>query len=122
MRRVDFRVKPGMVLLEAVVALTILAVGGVSAVALAAASLAAIDRAGRAERANERASQFLDAVSLWTPADFDRHLGNRQEGPWMLSIGRPTPMLYVVSLRDTATSRTIFTTSIFRPEAPHAMP
>jgi type II secretory pathway pseudopilin PulG len=112
----------GIVLLETIVALTILAVGGLSVVTLAMSSLAAIERARIADESSQQASQFLDAVSLWTRADLDRHLGDRPEGQWRLRIERPVPTLYVVSLRDSITDRSLFTTSLYRVEAPHGAP
>lgn len=122
MPRRDRGPNKGLVLLEVMIALAILAVAGVSALTLAVNSLAAIERAQRANQASERASHFMDAVSLWTRSDLDRHLGDRSEGAWRLSIGRPVPTVYVVSLRDTATNRDLFTTSLFRPEASYARP
>lgn len=122
MLRREANSRGGMVLLETIVALTILAVGGLSVVTLAVGSLAAIERARIADESSQQASQFLDAVSLWTRADLDRHLGDRPEGQWRLRIERPIPTLYVVSLRDSSTNRSLFTTSLYRVEAPHAAP
>src|SRR6185312_13368233 len=92
----------GMVLFETIVGLTILAVAGLSVVTLAVNSLAAIERARNVDESSQQASHFLDAVSLWTRADLDRHLGDRAEGAWRLRIARPIATLYVVSLRDSA--------------------
>ena len=122
MRRRDNRSRRGMVLLEAIVALTIIAVSGVTAVSLAASSLAAIERAQKADDRSQRASHFLDAVSLWTPPDLDRHLGDRPEGSWRLRIERPIPTLYVVSLRDSTTGQTLLVTSLYRIDGSHAAP
>lgn len=122
MQRRDNRARLGMVLLEAIVALAIIGIAGVIAVSLAASSLAAIDRAHKADARSQRASHFLDAVSLWTRADLDRHLGDRAEGSWRLRIERPSPTLYVVSLRDSTGERTLLTTSLYRVERSHAAP
>lgn len=122
MRRHDNRGRRGMVLLEAIVALTIIAVSGVTAVLLAVSSLAAIDRANKGDERSQRASHFLDAVSLWTRADLDRHLGDRPEGSWRLRIERPVPTLYVVSLRDSTTGQMLLVTSLYRVDGSHAAP
>lgn len=122
MQRRDDRGRHGMVLLEAIVALTIIGVAGVTAVSLAVSSLAAIDRAHKADERSQRASHFLDAVSLWTRADLDRHLGDRAEGSWRLRIERPTRTLYVVSLRDSTGERTLLTTALYRVERSHGAP
>lgn len=110
----------GMVLLEAIVALTVLAISATTMVALAASSLAAVSRAARLDTETSRASALLDAISLWPRADLDRHLGDRPEGPWDLRIDRPTPTLYIVALRDTAGGPLLLATSLYRPEVPNA--
>ena len=70
-----------------------------------------------------RASAFFDAVALWPRDDLDRHIGDRREGAWILTVTRPTTTLYVVVLRtapDSAAgrffSREILRTDLFRPE------
>ena len=107
-------------LLEAIVAMTILAVVAAAVVALAADSARTIDRAAAADAATARASAFLDAVALWPREDLDRHLGTRDEGPWRLTVGRPVPTLYTVALTDSTDRRVILATVLFRAEGPHA--
>ena len=119
MRHRKARRRQGMVLLEAIVALTILAIAATTMVALSASSLDAVSRAERADAETRRASALLDAVALWPRADLDRHLGDRPEGPWDLRIDRPTSTLYVIALRDTATRALLLATSLYRPEAPN---
>lgn len=106
----------GAVLLEVVVALTILATGGAGMIALASQSVDSLRRASAAERETERASEFLDAVVLWPRADLDRHLGARAQGPWRLIIERPLPTLYTVTLADSIGGRTLLTTALYRAE------
>jgi type II secretory pathway pseudopilin PulG len=109
-----------MVLLEVIVALTILAVGATTIVALAASSLDAVSRAEAADAETRHASALLEAVSLWPRADLDRHLGDRPEGPWDLRIDRPSPTLYTVALSDTAIHVLLVRTSLYRAEVPDA--
>jgi len=109
-----------MVLLEAIVALSILAVGATTMVALAASSLDAVSRANDADAETQRASALLEAVSLWPRADLDRHLGDRAEGPWDLRIDRPSPTLYTVVLRGTTNHAVLLATSLYRAEVPDA--
>lgn len=112
----------GAVLLEVVVALTILATGGAGMIALASQSIDALRRARSAERETERASNFFEAVALWPRADLDRHLGDRAQGPWWLIIERPLPTLYTVTLTDSTGGRTIITTALYRAEVDRAAP
>ena len=111
----------GAALLEALVALTILATAGVSLIALALDSARTVERTRRSERELRAATRFMDAVALWPRADLDRHLGDRTEGAWNLRIDRPTPTLYVALLRDSAETHEILRTTLYRPES-HASP
>lgn len=116
------RVRQGVVLLEAIVALTILATAGAAVVALAVDSARAVERAAAADVAAQRASALLDAVALWPREDLDRHLGTRDEGPWRMTVGRPTPTLYTVVLSDSAERRVLLATLLFRAEQPPHAP
>lgn len=110
----------GLVLLEVIVGLTILAVSAATMVALAAASLRAVARAVAANDDVVRADDFLQAVALWPRADLDRHLGDRAEGEWQMRIERVNSNLYTVDLYDSA-ARPVLHTSLFRPvDAKHA--
>jgi type II secretory pathway component PulK len=119
--------RTGAALLEAMVALTILAVAGMWAVAMANQSADAIRRVREADAETRRASGFLDAVALWPREDLDRHLGDRREGEWVLSVERPALSLYTIVLStapDSAAGRPIgrvlLSTALFRPEGPDA--
>ena len=116
------RARGGMVLLEAMIALAMLAIGAVSLITLADESLRAVRRADAADVATERASAFLDAVALWPRADLDRHLGDRAEGAWRLRVERLFPTLYTVTLADTLNGDVVLATSLYRPEDSHAVP
>jgi type II secretory pathway pseudopilin PulG len=111
-----------VVLLEAIVAMTILAIAGAAVVALATDSARAIDRARVADVATAQASAFLDAVALWPREDLDRHLGDRGEGAWRLIVDRPTATLYTVSLADSTGTRLLLHTVLYRPAVTHDVP
>jgi len=114
------RDRSGVALLEAIVALTILGIAGTTAVVMASESARTVRRARQADDELRQASAFLDAVSLWTRADLDRHLGDRAEGPWRLRIDRPAQALYTVVLRDSAGGPELLRTALFRPDSAHA--
>lgn len=106
----------GAVLLEVLVALTILSVGGTAAVLATAESARAVARARERDQALQSADAFLNAVALWPREDLDRRLGERPQGPWRLRVDRPDRRLYTVSLRD-STGVEILHTSLFRPDS-----
>jgi type II secretory pathway pseudopilin PulG len=107
--------RSGVVLLEVLVALAIVAVSATAMVALASESLRAAGRAQAADDATAQADDFLQIVALWPRADLDRHLGDRRQGPWNMRVDRPTPTLYTVTLHD-STGRAVLHTSLFRAE------
>ncbi len=116
------RRRDGAVLLEVVVALTILATGGVTMIALASQSMDALRRAHVAEDDTASASAFLHAVSLWPRADLDRHLGDRPQGHWRLRVERPLPTLYGITITDSTGGRTLLSTALYRAEADSVAP
>ena len=106
----------GVALLEAIVALAIFASVGIAALTMAAGAARAVTSAREADHELREASRFLEAVALWTGNDLDQRLGDRRQGPWMLSVDRPVAELYVVTLRDTVRNAPLLETSLFRPE------
>lgn len=115
-------VRRGAVLLEVIVALTILATGGAAMIALSSQSIDSLRRARAAEREMERASEFLDAVALWPRQDLDRHLGDRAQGSWRLIVERPLATLYTVALTDSTGARVLLATALYRAEENRATP
>lgn len=107
--------RQGFVLLEAVVALTIVALTAATAVALAAASTRATHAARQRDAEIRAASGFLGAVVLWPRADLDRRLGEHEQGPWLLRIDRPAPTVYTIRLSEGQHGTVLLETAVFRP-------
>lgn len=122
MQRVRPHERRGIVLLEAIIAMTILAVAGAAVVALATDAARAVDRAQVADAATARASAFLDAIALWPREDLDRHLGTRNEGVWRLIVDRPTSTLYSVELADSTGTHVLLHTVLYRAGVAHDVP
>lgn len=112
----------GMALLEVIIAMTIMVVAALSLVAWVSQASDAVMRADAAAAEADSASAYLDRIALWTREDLDRHLGARKQGSWTVVVGRPTPALYTVTMRDHADARTILLTTLYRPEVPPANP
>lgn len=104
----------GAALLEALVALAVLATVGSAAAWNATESLRAVVRMHERERSVRRASRLLTAVALWPRADLDRHLGTSVQGPWRMRVDRPLGTLYEVTLSDTASNVVLIRTSLYR--------
>ena len=106
----------GAVLLEALIALAVLATIGSAAAWSASEAMRAVGHVHEEEMRVRSAARLLTATSLWPRADLDRHLGSRGQGPWRMRIDRPRSSLYEVSLTDTLTGRVLLRTSLWRPE------
>lgn len=114
MRRVRRGKPSGVVLLEVIVALTILSFSIASTAAVAVASLDSVRRAEGDEDAVQRATALMTAVSMWPRADLDRHLGMHAEGDMLLRIDRPDATLYDVSIADSTGRTAMLHTMLYR--------
>ena len=108
-------VRRGAILLEAIVALAILVTAGAAVAAMVAQSFHTVETARRADAEMRAASAYMDIVALWPRADLDRHLGNREQGPWQMRIERPRATVYVVTLVDSGGARELLQTVLYRP-------
>ena len=102
-----------MTLLEVIVALVILAVTGSAVIAAAHQSFGAVSHARRSASEILEASDFVDAVTLWTRTELDQRLGERRQGSWWLRIDRPLPSLYTIVLTDSLRHELV-RTSLYR--------
>ena len=109
--------RKGAVLLEAIVALTVLATVGSAAAWLATDSMRSVTRTHEREHEVRMAARFLSAVSLWPREDFDRHLGRRRQGAWIMEVDRTDPIVYVVTLTDTVSDAVLLRTAFLRPDS-----
>lgn len=107
--------RTGAALLEVLVAMLLVAVVGLGSIGAAREATSIVGMSSRVETEHRAASDFLDAVSLWTRAELDQRLGARPQGPWTLEIQRVAPHLYQVALLDSA-GAPLLTTALFRRE------
>lgn len=101
--------------MEVLIALAILGTVGASLAALAVGADDSVKRSVQADDEMRRASAFLDAVSLWSRADLDRHLGTRRQGPWSMEVQHPAASLYTVVITDSNGSYELLHTALYRP-------
>jgi type II secretory pathway pseudopilin PulG len=110
------RARRGVVLLEALVAMTLLVTVATVAIAVTAESARAVARAREREQEMRDANAFLSAVALWPREDLDRHLGTRKQGTWLMHVDRVTATLYGVTLTTANPPRSLLETALYRPE------
>jgi type II secretory pathway pseudopilin PulG len=107
-----------MTLLETLVAMSILSFAGVTMLTLARETSQSVRRALEDEDEVRRASALLDATTLWSREDLDRHLGTRQQGQWRMHVDRDDRSIYFISLRDSTDRHELLQTTLYRPEYP----
>ena len=116
------RAQSGATLLEAIVAITLLGMIGLSGLALARSAADILHGAARTETEVRAADDFLNAVSLWSRTELDQRLGEREQGPWRQEIQRISPDLYLVTLRDSSGISVVLRTALFRDGGQRANP
>jgi type II secretory pathway component PulJ len=110
------RTEAGTALLEALVALAILAATGISTVGVLQAALRSEWTLRERERRFDRADRVLAAMSLLAAGDLDRRLGDHRIGEFMARVQRPEPGLYRISMGDTVpASAELLVTVVYRP-------
>ncbi len=115
------RGRPGLALLECLIATVILAIAGVSLVVQLREALGVLDRVRRDDAELRQADQFLSKVRLWSRVELDARLGEREQGPYRLRVTRSMPRLYRLSLVDSGRTRVLLETTVYRPvEDDHA--
>ena len=110
----------GAVLLEVLVALTILAVAGLSLVGLLGAGVRAEQDARERERVLADEERVLTAMTLLTRADLDRRLGRHDVGEFVVDVQRPERTLYRIAIaqRSSAHVEGLVTVVFRRAEGP----
>lgn len=108
------RTRAGLTLLEVLVAITLLALTGLSTLEMVRTAARFAGAASAAESEVQDASQLLDAMNLWSRTELDQRLGERVQGHWRVEITRPVPDLYLIVVRDSTGGATLLRTGIFR--------
>jgi len=107
----------GATLLEAMVAVAILAAAGISLVAALDAGVRSEQEARRRERSLLAAERVLTATALLTRDDLDRRLGHHPVGEFIVEVQRPDPTLYRIAIAEGRTPEVeALVTVVYRPE------
>jgi type II secretory pathway component PulJ len=88
----------GSVLLEVLVALTILTVAGLSLVGLLSVGVRAEQDARERERVMAGEERVLAAMTMLTRTDLDRRLGRHDVGEFVVDVQRPERTLYRIAI------------------------
>lgn len=108
----------GLALLEAIVAIAVLATAGLATVAAVSEAGQTLARAHATERETRDAAAFLEVVTLWPAVELDQRLGERRQGPWNLYIERLRPSLYAIEVRTPELNRVLLHTRVYKGREP----
>jgi type II secretory pathway component PulJ len=115
------RLEAGVALLEVLVALVILATAGTALVELVGAGLRSERDARERERTLAAEERVLTAITLLKREDFDRRLGQRRVGEFLVDVQRPERTLYRIAIAEARSAQMEdLVTVVYRPEAPGA--
>ena len=115
------RADSGVALLEVLVALVILATVGTALVELVGAGLRSEHDARQRERTLAAEERVLAAMTLLRREDFDRRLGRRAVGEFLVDVQRPERTLYRIAIAEIRTPQIEdLVTVVYRPEGPRA--
>lgn len=92
----------GFTLIETLAALMIVGLGVFAILSTGIAGARAVSAMSAREAHLESADELMRVVSLWPRADLDRHLGDRHEGPFILTIQLLTADVYQITIRDSS--------------------
>lgn len=121
-RRLRFDARLGAALLEAIIALTVLAISAISLLGVAADTYRAIEHSAGSERRMRDANRLLDAASLWSRTELDQRLGERIQGSMRMRIVRLSAELYRVQLLTADDDELLLATSFHRGKDADASP
>jgi type II secretory pathway component PulJ len=109
----------GVILLDALVALAILACGLVALVTLGVSALAEVTRARASAAEMERAHHLMGTLTLLSRAEFDQRLGHHDAGDFTIAISRPEVGAYRIAVAPAeAPERDLLVTVVPREEPP----
>jgi hypothetical protein len=108
--------RSGAVLLEAMIALTMIAIAGVGMVTYLGQTIESLRQVHSRDRDTRAASVELDRLSLLTSRELAARIGRSRVSCCELVVEPLTPVLYRLALADTATGAFILETSVYAPD------
>jgi Tfp pilus assembly protein PilV len=109
----------GLALLEVIIALSILAGAGIAFVAALGEALRNEEQLRRRETTLLAADRVLTDMSLQTRQDLDRRLGSYPAGEFTITVQRPEPTLYRISVAELGSPEVeTLVTVVYRPAVP----
>jgi len=116
------RNRRGVALIDALIALVILATAGVGFVALLAQTASTLRGLRDRERLVYRASSRLAAISVLPRSELLGRLGETVDDDFVLRVSQSAGGLFDVAILQPHSSRLLVRTTLYRPDTIHAAP
>lgn len=114
------RRRPGSALLDVVIALVVLGLGGAAMITLLGQTSHSVRAVRKTEREVRRASDELGRFVLYDRARVMAMVGRSWVHGWSIEVAQATPDLFDVSIAESDTSAVLLRTSVYRPDTLHA--
>ena len=106
----------GVALLEVLIALAILSIGGLATVALVDSAVRAQSDMAKRENSVATASRVMAALSLLKANELTQRIGDHQLGEFTVHVSRPQQALYRIALSEaTVPGQEVLVTVVYRP-------
>lgn len=106
----------GVALLEVIIALAILSIGGLSTLGVVSEALRAQHGAAAREETVTTAGRILAAMTLLQGRELDQRLGARKVGEFEVEVSRPEKKLYRLAISEkTYPAVELLVTVVFKP-------
>jgi hypothetical protein len=106
-------------LLDVVIALVVLGLGGVAMVTLLGQTAQSVRTVRNTERDVRRASDELGRLVVFDRARLLAMVGRSTSHGWSIEVLQPAPDLFDVSIAESDTSVVLLRTSVYRPDTLH---
>jgi Tfp pilus assembly protein PilV len=112
--------RPGVALIEVLVALVMLATSGVALVTLVGQTAHTMRSTSNTEHQLRMAAAQLDRLILLDRAELAAREGQSSLGEWSLRVSAVSPELFDVAISATNTGAILLATTIYRPDTTRA--
>jgi hypothetical protein len=114
--------RSGVALIDALVAVVVLATAGVGLVTLLAQTASTVRGVRERERLIYRASSELASVSVLSGGELSGRVGETAQGAFVLRVVKPSEGVFDVSIIEPRSDHVLLRTTFYRPDSAHVAP
>jgi type II secretory pathway component PulJ len=116
------RARRGSSFIEVLLSLVLLAMGGTALITLLGQTAHSIESLRITERETRAAGLELSALAVLDRTQLTARVGRIRSHGWSMTIDRPSPALFDVSIATSDTSMVLLRTTLYRPDTTNANP